>query len=83
MDDKWAYKTQYFGTFDNKIDKVLNDLGQQGWEAVGISPASALAGTQLGIFVLLKKPWVSVPPKPDPDNEAGLRLKQIMKEREG
>lgn len=81
MDDKWTYKTCFFTVFDGKMTKDLNNLGEQGWEAVGISTSSNAMGLTLQIYVLLKKPWVYVPPKPDPDNEAGLRLKQMLKDR--
>jgi hypothetical protein len=81
MDEKWTYKTCFFTVFDSKMTKDLNNLGEQGWEAVGISTSSNAMGLTLQICVLLKKPWVYVPPKPDPDNEAGLRLKQMMKDR--
>jgi hypothetical protein len=78
---RWVYKTRYFSAWDSKVDQQLNELGEDGWEAVGISASSNMAGMTLQIHVLLKKPWVYVPPKPDPDNEAGLRLKELMKKR--
>jgi hypothetical protein len=61
----------------------MNRLGREGWEAIGTNAsANALvfgATYSTSISVLYKKRYFPKPPK---DNEAGLKLKQIMKDRE-
>jgi len=36
---KWEYK--FFFSTGNKLEKQLNDLGEQGWEAVNMSASFA------------------------------------------
>jgi len=57
MEEKWEYKTINVGT-DNptEVTDKLNRLGNEGWEAVGISQKSNAAGITLGFYVLLKRP---------------------------
>jgi hypothetical protein len=63
----------------------MNRLGREGWEAVGThstSQAMPLGMTvSTSTYVLYKRRYFPLPPKPDPDNEAGLRLKELMKKR--
>jgi hypothetical protein len=78
MDDKWEYQTLVFNAIDGNMDKRLNKEGQQGWEAVGFSSTSHALGVTMRIYVLLKRLHA---PKPESDNEAGLKLKKLMQER--
>lgn len=43
--DKWEYKTvslaNRLGTLDERLDKSLNLLGEQGWELVAANPFSS------------------------------------------
>ena len=59
----------------------MNRLGREGWEAVGTnSSTNALvfgATHSPSISVLYKKRYYPKPPK---ENEAGLRLKQLLEE---
>ena len=57
MEEKWEYKSINFG-IDNsaEITNKLNKLGNEGWEAVGISQKSNAVGVTLGFYVLLKRP---------------------------
>ena len=57
MAEKWEYKSVNYGA-DNptEITNKLNLLGDEGWEAVGISQKSNATGITLGFYVLLKRP---------------------------
>jgi hypothetical protein len=59
----------------------MNRLGREGWEAVGTnSSTSAMvfgATTRTSMSVLYKRRYYPKPPK---ENEAGLRLKQLLEE---
>ena len=57
MQEKWEYKSINFGT-DNptEVTNKLNRLGNEGWEAIGVSQKSNAAGLTLGFYVLLKRP---------------------------
>jgi hypothetical protein len=80
MDEKWIYQTMFFNVFEMRnMDIQLNSLGKQGWEAIGISTSSTAVGVASNIFVLLKKRWTGE----ETDNEAGLKLKKLMQERNG
>jgi membrane protease subunit (stomatin/prohibitin family) len=57
MAEKWEYKSVNYGA-DNptEITNKLNLLGDEGWEAVGVSQKSNATGITLGFYVLLKRP---------------------------
>ena len=57
MVEKWEYKSVNYGA-DNptEVTNKLNLLGDEGWEAVGISQKSNATGITLGFYVLLKRP---------------------------
>jgi len=57
MAEKWEYKSVNYGVDNStEVTNKLNRLGDEGWEAVGISQKSNAAGITLGFFVLLKRP---------------------------
>jgi hypothetical protein len=52
--DKWDYKVvQLAGGTPDAIEKVLQPLGDQGWEVAGVIPWSSSFGTN--VQVLLKR----------------------------
>jgi hypothetical protein len=59
------------------MDEKLSEYGQKGWEAVGVSTASNMAGIASQYIVLLKKRHIQ---GVSGDNEAGLRLQQLLDE---
>ena len=57
MVEKWEYKSVNYGADNStEITNKLNLLGDEGWEAVGISQKSNATGITLGFYVLLKRP---------------------------
>jgi hypothetical protein len=57
MAEKWEYKSVNYGVDNStEVTNKLNLLGDEGWEAVGISQKSNAAGITLGFYVLLKRP---------------------------
>ena len=57
MAEQWEYKSVNFGADNSaKITNELNKLGDEGWEAVGISQKSNAVGLTLVFYVLLKRP---------------------------
>jgi hypothetical protein len=57
MAEKWEYKSVNYGVDNStEVTTKLNRLGDEGWEAVGISQKSNAAGITLGFYVLLKRP---------------------------
>ncbi len=56
MAEKWEYKSVNYGVDNStEVTNKLNLLGDEGWEAVGISQKSNAAGITLGFYVLLKR----------------------------
>ncbi|UCG95666.1 MAG: DUF4177 domain-containing protein [archaeon] len=59
--DKWAYrvltlKKKFFSAEDkNDPEKMLNDLGKEGWELVSVIPLSTTSGSTTGMQLFLKK----------------------------
>jgi hypothetical protein len=79
MDEKWVYKTITLDfVHPGKVDAKLNELGKQGWEAVGVGLASNMAGMATRQVVLFKKRYIDS--EHPGDNTAGLRLKQLLEE---
>lgn len=79
MDEKWIYKTLTLDfVHPGKVDEKLNELGKKGWEAIGVSLASNMAGMATRQVVLFKKRFVE--DENSGDNTAGLRLKQLLEE---
>jgi hypothetical protein len=61
MAEKWEYKSVNYGVDNStEVTNKLNLLGDEGWEAVGISQKSNAAGITLGFYVLLKRPQTEV-----------------------
>ena len=61
MAEKWEYKSVNYGVDNStEVTTKLNRLGDEGWEAVGISQKSNAAGITLGFYVLLKRPQTEV-----------------------
>jgi hypothetical protein len=78
MTGKWIYRTLVFdwvGSFE-PVQKKLDELGARGWEAVGITNTANAVGLTARCVILLKKPDLGE----QSDNDAGLRLKQLLKE---
>jgi hypothetical protein len=79
MDEKWVYKTLVLDfVHPGKVDAKLNELGKQGWEAIGLSATSNLAGISVRQVVLFKKRYNDS--EHPGDNTAGLRLRQLLDE---
>ena len=77
MAEKWEYKSVNFGADNSaKITNELNKLGDEGWEAVGISQKSNAVGLTLVFYVLLKRPQTE--PYVDPFSPEQQELKKKL-----
>lgn len=52
-----TYKVGWKGLDYDQIEQDLNELGQQGWEALGSIAPSVGSGQTMEIVVILKKPY--------------------------
>ena len=52
-----TYKVGWKGLDYDQIEQDLNELGQQGWEALGTIAPSVGSGQTMEIVVILKKPY--------------------------
>ena len=81
MAEKWEYKSVNFGADNSaKITNELNKLGDEGWEAVGISQKSNAVGLTLVFYVLLKRPQTEPYVDPFSPEQQALKKKRTLEE---
>lgn len=62
---KWEYKVMNVEDNPAETNRVLNKLGEDGWELVGITPGrSRFSGTADRMILICKRPKTAVPPPP-------------------